>query len=657
MKIQDRNRPKTIRHLVSLGVESLEHHRYNEAVACFSRALAIEPENTDSMHLYGLSCERALDLLAAVKFLRRATLLAPSFATAFCNFGVAQSKLGNTLSALEAYEKAVVHDPALSAAYIHIAGIRACKNEHELASRFFELCVRFAPADDQCRHNLAVAMNRLGRLDKADVQYQKCLVLAPSRPDSMLAFYKAHDDKPTKNSRSTWLKSAAVIEPSSAVFQSELGLYLADREQNDEAIAHFQRALTVDPAEQEHYNNLGLSLGNTYHDIQALHYFSRAVLLEHDNAPAHYNAGISLGHIGLLDKSIKSYERACVIDPSNIDALWNRSHSLLLSGDFEAGWKEFECRWLIKKFRNLRRSKLRKTDRRKNDSYRGKTVLLIAEQGLGDTIQFVRYARLLSMQGAKVIVSAQRPLTRLLSHQPGIDAVTAWEDPLPQHDRQYFMMSLPLLFGTTLESVPCGDSPYLHPIPREAAQWLVSLDDHLPAVAGELRRLRVGVVWNGGFRPDQPDVWSLNEKRNVPLRIFADALDSKDIDFVSLQKGNPAESEIRGSEHKFWRLARFFNPSEHLKDFADTAALVSNLDLVIGVDTSTTHLSAALGVPTWLINRYDTCWRWLQDRDDSPWYRCLRVYRQGPDRDWRPVLSRVAENLRQRVAGHGVDYR
>jgi len=212
-------------------------------------------------------------------------------------------------------------------------------------------------------------------------------------------------------------------------------------------------------------------------------------------------------------------------------------------------------------------------------------------------------------------------------------------DPVPFVDLHCPMMSLPLAFGTTLETIPYGQEAYLEALPEDVARWRERL--------GESDRLRVGVVWNGGFRPGQPELWAVNARRNVPLEVFAGHLDLEGIDFYSLQKGDPAESELRGREGEYWRRGRLYNYASELHDFADTAGLIANLDLVISVDTSTAHLSAALGKPTWILNRYDTCWRWLLDRQDSPWYGSVKLYRQGADRDWGPVLSKVAEDLRE----------
>jgi len=215
---------------------------------------------------------------------------------------------------------------------------------------------------------------------------------------------------------------------------------------------------------------------------------------------------------------------------------------------------------------------------------------------------------------------------------------------IPFFDLHCPMLSLPLAFGTTLETIPYAQGAYLQALAADERYWAERLERQF----GE-RRLRVGLVWSGGFRPEQPDLWAVNERRNVPLGLFAAALDLPGIDFVSLQKGEPAESEFRGREGAYWKVGRVFNAAADLKDFADTAGLIANLDLVISVDTSTAHLAAAMGKPTWILNRYDTCWRWLLDREDSPWYASVRLYRQGADRDWSPLLLSMASDLQRAV--------
>jgi hypothetical protein len=203
-------------------------------------------------------------------------------------------------------------------------------------------------------------------------------------------------------------------------------------------------------------------------------------------------------------------------------------------------------------------------------------------------------------------------------------------------------MSLPFAFKTTLGTIP-ADIPYIKAEPSKAAFWQLKLGVH--------SKPRVGLVWSGGFRPNQPDVWAINERRNIPLELMSQ-INLPEIDFYSLQKGEPAESELLRRKQEVWPETNLFNFANELRDFSDTAALIENLDLVISVDTSTAHLAAAMGKPTWILNRYDSCWRWLLDRDDSPWYPTVKLYRQQRLGDWESVLERVNTDLSKgRITG------
>jgi len=274
------------------------------------------------------------------------------------------------------------------------------------------------------------------------------------------------------------------------------------------------------------------------------------------------------------------------------------------------------------------------------ESLAGRTIVLHAEQGLGDTLQFCRYASLVADLGARVILEAPAVLVSLLASLSGVAQIVARGDPLPAADFHCPLLTLPLAFNTTLENIP-ADVPYLRADPARIRHWRERL--------GERRQLRVGLAWSGGFRPNQPDLWSVNRRRNVPLAELA-PLRHAQIEFVSLQKGEPAASELRDLLARNWRGPRLVDFTDELEDFADTAALVENLDLVISVDTSVAHLAGALGKSVWVMNRFDSCWRWLIDRSDSPWYPTLRLYRQANPGDWRAVVRNVASDLGQLAA-------
>ncbi len=265
----------------------------------------------------------------------------------------------------------------------------------------------------------------------------------------------------------------------------------------------------------------------------------------------------------------------------------------------------------------------------------GKTLFLWWEQGLGDTIQFCRYATLAEARGAQVVMSVQQPLRELLKRiSPTIRIVEQDEVPA-DFDYHCPLLSLPVAFGTTLETIP-AKIPYLRSNSEKSLFWQEKL--------GEKNKPRVGLVWSGGFRPDQPEVWSVNRRRNIPLATLA-ALKNPDIEFYSLQKGQPAESELAELVRGNWDGPRLIDFTSLLNDFSDTAALIENLDLVISVDTSTAHLAGALGKPVWILNRFDTDWRWLLERTDSPWYPTAKLYRQEKAGDWDAVVRRVKTDL------------
>jgi hypothetical protein len=334
-------------------------------------------------------------------------------------------------------------------------------------------------------------------------------------------------------------------------------------------------------------------------------------------------------------EAIRYFDSVLLKAREHVDAHISKSMALLLIGDYRHGLRLFE--WRMRKLeRPMEFSATPSWQGREPPE--GRTLLMYAEQGHGDTLQFCRYARLASARGAKVIMQVPAALVRLFRGQRGMGEVIETNSPVPVFDLHCPLMSLPLAFGTTLETIPYGTEAYLEALPEDVARWRERL--------GESDRLRVGVVWNGGFRPGHPELWAVNARRNVPLEVFARHLDIEGVDFYSLQKGDPAESELRGREGEYWRRGRLYNYTAELHDFADTAGLIANMDLVISVDTSTAHLAAALGKPTWILNRYDTCWRWLLDREDSPWYGSVKLYRQGVDRDWEPVLSELASDVR-----------
>jgi hypothetical protein len=303
---------------------------------------------------------------------------------------------------------------------------------------------------------------------------------------------------------------------------------------------------------------------------------------------------------------------------------------LLLTGRWAEAWPAYEARWQIGHLASARRAFAQPLWTGEQPVAR-RTILLHAEPGLGDTLQFCRYAPLVAAQGARVVLEVQPPLVRLLKRLEGVAQVVAAGDALPDFDLHCPLMSLPGAFATTPETVP-GSVPYLTADPTQQAAW----HDTLAGLPGR----RVGLVWAGSARAWLPHAAALDRRRSMRLADMAPLAGVRGCTFVSLQLGPPAAQLNESSTG----LA-IYDVAAALGDFANTAALVANLDLVIAVDTAVAHLAGALGRPVWLLNRFDTCWRWLQGREDSPWYPSLRQFRCGAHEDWANVMQRVTAAL------------
>jgi Glycosyltransferase family 9 (heptosyltransferase) len=314
----------------------------------------------------------------------------------------------------------------------------------------------------------------------------------------------------------------------------------------------------------------------------------------------------------------------------------------LLIGDFARGWREHEWRWETAQLRMVKR-RFSQPLWTGADDLAGRTVLLHAEQGFGDTIQFCRYVPRVVERGASVILEVQKPLVELMSGLAGAAQIVPRGEALPDFDLHCPLLSLPLAFGTRLETIP-SRTPYLAAPEHKICAWRDRLSEH---EIGKRERPRIGVVWAGHPRKGLPGANRIDRQRSLQFDQLAPILEVRDCEFYSLQKGDDAQAQLRNGALSH----RITDWSADFDDFSDTAALIANLDLVIAVDTAVAHLAGALDKPFWLINRYNTCWRWLLDRDDSPWYPSARLFRQDETRDWYPVIARIASALQDYVNG------
>jgi hypothetical protein len=309
------------------------------------------------------------------------------------------------------------------------------------------------------------------------------------------------------------------------------------------------------------------------------------------------------------------------LDPEQVDANFNASLARLCLGDFQAGWKQYEYRWKKKEFQGREYSR---PLWRGEPDVAGKTILLVHEQGLGDTIQFVRYAPLVAKLGAKVVVGVQPPLKSVVATVPGISQIIADGEVLPEFDLYCPMLNLPRAFGTELETVP-ANIPYIRPFTERLTKWRDRFADD--------GRVRVGICWAGNSS-------HLNDRnRSLQLERLADVLSIPGLDFVSIQK------DVSAAQAEFLQIHGVRQLGQEFADFADTAAAIAMLDLVVAVDTSVAHLAGAMGKGVALLIPYSPDWRWLLDRSDSPWYPTMRIFRQDAVANWDGPLQRLRHEL------------
>jgi hypothetical protein len=417
-------------------------------------------------------------------------------------------------------------------------------------------------------------------------------------------------------------------EPENALARHYLGVIHYQRNELDAALPLLEASVEASAHEPEFHNNLGLAYAAADREADALDAYRAALSLQPDHAAAWNNLGLALQSTNDVGGAIDAFRRAVSLKPDFAHAHWNLALALLLDGQFHAGWNEYEWRLRLPELGRDRHSY--PGPLWTGSALSGKTILLYAEQGLGDAIQFVRYATWLARDGARVLIRCAEPLRPLLATVEGVAQVLRENEPLPRYDAHLPLLSLPRAFGTSLESIP-ADVPYIVPADdtrRATREVLASLRQPLKA----------GIAWAGS------KAHSNDRNRSCALATLAPLLDLPDIAWFSLQHGDAAR--------QIDAIAATSRPVPLAADatLEDTAALIAELDLVISVDTSIAHLAGAMARPCWVLLPFAPDWRWMLRRADSPWYPTLRLFRQPRPREWAPVVSMIAVELTALVA-------
>ncbi len=529
---------------------------------------------------------------------------------------------GDYARAEEIYRRVVASAPA-AAHYADLSVICRRQGKQDEAAAFLERAVALEPKSAGFHARLGEARFRLGRMDEARESWRTAVTLEPRHADAWSWLGCLDIETGQLDEAVECLRRAIAADPRHYHAQDNLGIALRKQGRFEEAVRCHEEAIALKPGAPDAYAHLGTTYSDHDRLDDAIAQHQKALAADPSFSAAHCNLATAYVMALRVPEAIRSYRRALELEPGNASYHWNYSNALLLAGDFADGWAEYEWRWQARELRK-RRPGYAGPEWRGEDPA-GKTLLLYGEQGYGDIIQFARYAALLAERGANVLFAAPPELGRLVARANGVSGTLREGEPLPPFDFQAPVLSLPFLMKTRLDTVPCS-VPYLTADPGLAESWRARL-----ASRGGLR---VGLIW-GGRKTHAQD-----RLRSVALEACAALARIEGVTFYSLQKGEQgaqAKAPPAGMALIDW--------TGELADFADTAALMANLDLVISVDTAGAHLAGAMGRPVWLLNRHQTEWRWLLEREDSPWYPTMRIFRQPRPGDWPTVMERVAAAL------------
>ncbi len=577
--------------------QHMQAGRHLDAQLCCQQALESAPDHLEALQLMGLLALHGRQFDHAIAWIARAN----------------QQDIGTD--------------------HLHSLGIALEQQGlHEWAFKAFDRGIELRPDDTELWARRSDTLANLARPDEALSSYDHLLKLDPRDAGAALRCAMLLIALKRPEQALIYLDRCDELLPGNAAVLEQRGLALHHLKRYEEALAENLRAHALDPTSFDVCNNIGAALHWLRRDQEALPWFDKALALRPDSIPALINKASALTQIGRIDTAIDVYRQVQAIAPDNADAAWNLALIALLKGDFEAGWAGREVRWRAH-MRPAGYPHFAQAMWRGEDGIDGKTILIYADEGMGDSIQFARYVPPLAARGARVILAVQEPLLRLLEGLPGVSLCISRSEPMPAFDLHCPVCNLPLAFATRLDTIPSPTAYLPAPAPVRVQAW----EQRLRERQGPVRKLRVGLAWSGN--PGHIN----DHNRSLPLRSLLRLCDL-DAAFISLQKDPGTDDKARLDR------AGMIDLTADLTDFAETAALVSCLDIVISVDTSVVHLAGALGRPTWTLLPYSPDFRWLLDRDDSPWYPTMRLFRQNESRNWNELVDRVRAELTLRLA-------
>jgi tetratricopeptide (TPR) repeat protein len=611
-----------------LGLALSDAGRPEEGLPIIDRAIALLPDSADAHFGRGNALAMIGRFHDAVASYNKALTLRSDFFEALANRGNALADLGRFDDAIASYDKALSQRPRAPRVLLFRAVSLAGLERWHDALTSIEAAIRFNPQLADARHQLGRVLLRLGRYGEAIHALEKACELEPGNPDLLIDLGGGYMDMKRHADALNRYERAIGLGANFPEAWCGRAMALISMGRFEEAVESCNRALTYRNNMTRALCARGIALHQLDRQIEAIASIDQALSNDPRDAEAHTAKGVVKQALAQYPAALECFTTALAIRPDFASAQLNQAWVQLVMGDYENGLRGYESRWADLQLAGGRR-RFNQPRWHSTTPIAGQAILVHAEQGLGDTIQFCRYASLLAERGARVILEVQTALVPLLAGLPGVAQIVAQGSELPTFDLQCPLLSLPLEFETRIDSIP-ATVPYLHADAALVRQW----KDRL----GTTTYPRVGIVWSGNPR-------NINDRhRSIPLATVL-RLASAEIELVALQK------DLRtGDRELLERTAGVRDCSDLLTDFAQTAALVACLDLVISVDTAVAHLAGAMGKPVWVMLPTAPDWRWMLEREDSPWYPTARLFRQACRGDWSGVLQRVREQLASPVA-------
>jgi len=612
-----------------LGIICRSQGHSADAVASYREALRLRPNFLESYNNLGNALVDLGKYAEAVECYRKALQLNPDYPQAHNNLGAALRHQGKFEEAAACYRRAIELSPAYADAHNNLGDAYKALGKLAEAESSYRLAIHLRPNHAEAYNNLGAVLVRLERYDEAIAQHQYALQLRPNFADAYNNLANAYLSQRRLEEAVTTYREALRIKPDYAEAYANLGIALASLNRYDEALSCYEEALRLKADYAEAHANMGNVLQEMGHPEEALRHYHQALEIKPDYAEAYDNQAQAKVQQQKMDEARGDFEQALSLRADYAEAHMGRALIWLAQGDYERGLPEYEWRFKTKAMTPFTFEQPVWDGAPLN----GRTILVHAEQGLGDTLQFIRYAALVKERGGKVIVACQKPLVKILAGCPGIDQLVPYETPLPKFDVYAPLLSLPRIFGTTVKTIPAA-VPYIFANPGLIAHWQQELSRYTAC--------KIGIAWQGN--PSYP----ADRRRSFPLQQLAVVARVTGVQLFSLQKTHGLDqlAEVAG---EFSVIDLGSKLDEASGPFMDTAPVMKNLDLVISADTSLAHLAGALGVTAWLPLAFSPEWRWLLEREDSPWYPSVRLFRQPRPGDWESVFARMAQELSNRL--------